>query len=240
MTATELGQRVGLHQSTVSRILSTFQTIGFVRKPDYHHFSVDIGLPVFARRATEQFPLIRRGLPLLQDRARRCEGYGITLCALWRRELVILLKRDPCGEFHIMPSNRSPLHLAVAGLRHLLELPEDEALACLEESRRTFGWRRPTPNVPPGPAETLAYARDRLDLDVLTLTDWAGPSEQKAAIPIRREGEVAGTLVLYSNGALGRGERTGVLLHHTARELEAALAIPGDPSEPIQAEGVFL
>jgi DNA-binding IclR family transcriptional regulator len=240
VTATELASRLGMHQSSVSRTLSAFQAIGFVHKPDYHHFAVDIGLAVFAGRAAGAFPLIRQALPVLARRTPECEEYGTTLCALWRGQLVILLKRDPHGEFHVLPSRRTPLHLAVAGLRHLLELPPQTALAYLEDSRRNFGWPRPTPNVPGGPAAVLEYARSRLDLDVLSLENWAGPDEQKAAIPIRRDGDVVATLVLYTDGKPDRPERTGALLHLLARELETALGHPAEDTEPITAEGIHL
>ena len=232
MSATELGERVGLHQSTVSRMLQTFQSIGFVRKPDYHHFAADMGLAVFAGRAATQFPMIRRTMPVLRRRAGECGEYGITLCALWRRELVVLLKRDPHGEFHIMPSSRSPLHLAVAGLRHLLELPEEEAIACLKHSQEVFGWRRPTRTVPASPEATLAYARRRLDLDVLMLCDWAGPNERKAAIPIRQQGEVVATAVVYQHRLPSNSERMMAVLHSIARDVEAALASRQDAAEP--------
>lgn len=240
MTATELGERVGLHQSTVSRMLQTFQSIGFVRKPDYHRFAADIGLAVFAGRAAMHFPMIRRTLPALRRRASECDDYGMTLCALWRHELVVLLKRDPHGDFHVMPSSRSPLHLAAAGLRHLLELPDKEAIACLEHSREVYGWGRPTHSVPATPERTLAYARRKLDLDVLTLCDWAGPNERKAAIPIRQQGQIVATAVVYQHRLPANPERMTAVLHSIARDVEAALAWREDAAEPALVEGADL
>ncbi len=224
MTATELAGRVGLHQSTASRILSTFQAIGFVRKPDYHHFAPDLGLALFAGRMAKQYPMIRRALPVLQRRVEEYAGFGVTLCSLWRQELLILVKRDPHGEFLAMPANRSPLHLSAAGLRHLLEMSEREALAHLKHSRDEFGWQRPTKNVPATAKATLAAARKACKGDVLTLTDWAGPDEQKAAVPIRQDGQVVATLVLYASIAPARLEDGLDLLEDLARDVEESLA----------------
>ena len=134
-----------------------------------------------------------------------------------------------------------PRGIPLLGLEEVvLQLDETEALACLAESRDSFGWRRPTANVPATAAETLAYARDRLDLDVLTLTDWAGPGEWKAAIPIRVAGRPAATLVLYGAGPSRRPDRAATLLHSIARDLEAALAAPTDAPAEATRQGVHL
>ena len=69
MTATELAETMGLHQSTVSRILGTLQGTGFVRKPDYHSFAPDYGLLTFARGAIHHFDLIQASEPLFRKEA---------------------------------------------------------------------------------------------------------------------------------------------------------------------------
>lgn len=231
-SATELSGRVGLHPSSVSRILSTLQKVGFVRKPDYHHFAADFGLLTLAGRAIHQFPLIHKTLPVMRRLGPLCDPLRPTLATLWRREVLYLLRggaataRREFAEVDVMPLTRYPLHLSSPGLRLLLEAPRREALASLEESRREFGWTRPTSLVPGSPAQVLRLARESLELDVLALVGWQREGQVTAAIPIREGGQTVAALAL--SGELGdiSLDRVRSLLHHGAKEIETALQKP--------------
>ena len=223
VSATHLAERVGLHQSSVSRILSTLQAAGFVRKPDYHHFAADYGLLTFAARAIHQFPLIQRTLPVLRKLAPACEPLTLTIATLWRQEVLYLARMQAHGECLTMPLMRYPLHLSSPGLRMLIELSADEALAALEHSRGELGWDQATPQVPATAAGLLKKVRAILDMDVLALEGWQPGHMISAAIPIRLDGQVHAALSLSGKSGLVSLDRIRTLLHQGAREIETAL-----------------
>ncbi|MGH7143387.1 MAG: IclR family transcriptional regulator [Planctomycetota bacterium] len=230
ISATQLAAQVGLHQSSVSRILSTLQAVGFVRKPDYHHFAADYGLLAFAARAIHQFPLIQRSLPVLRKLGPECDGLMLTVATLWRDEVLYLVRQIGAGEPLVMPLMRYPLQLSSPGLRMLLERPAAEALAALEHSRAEFGWSQPTTEVAGTAAELLARARERLELDVLALDGWQVTGRISAAIPIRLgglqggDGRAEAALSLSGTTGAVSVDRIRALLHQAAREIETALA----------------
>ncbi|HTL52915.1 MAG TPA: helix-turn-helix domain-containing protein [Planctomycetota bacterium] len=230
VSATALAEKVGLHQSSVSRILSTLTAAGFVRKPDYHHFAADYGLLTFAAKAIHQFPLIQHTLPVLRELAPACAPLQLTVATLWRDEVLYLVRVQPGSDAAIMPLMRFPLHLSSPGLRMLLELPGDEALTALEHSRAELGWDRPTLAVPATAAELLKHARERLELDVLALDGWQQPDRISTAIPIRLAtpggGKAAPLAALSLSGGSGAMplDRIRALLHQGARAIETALA----------------
>lgn len=230
ISATALAEKVGLHQSSVSRILSTLQAAGFVRKPDYHHFCADYGLLSFAAKAIHQFPLIQHTLPVLRRLAPACAPMLLTVATLWRNEVLYLVRVHAGSEPTIMPLMRFPLHLSSPGLRMLLDRPGDEALTALEHSAAELGWDRPTGRVAATPAALLKEARGCLELDVLALDGWQAPEILTAAIPIRLASGPGGKpapLAALSISGLREAlplDRIRTLLHQGAREIETALA----------------
>lgn len=224
VSATQLAERVGLHQSSVSRILSTWQAVGFVRKPDYHHFAADYGLLTFAAQAIHQFPLIQQTLPTLRRLIAGCGPMLLTVATLWRGELVYLVRYHAHGEPSIMPLSRFPLHLSSPGLRMALDLPVDEALDLLEQSRKTHGWERPGIQLPVESAALLKKARGLLDMDVLALDQWQRPDTITAAIPLRLDAGAAPAALSMSGPREALPvDRIRAVLQQGAREIEHTL-----------------
>ena len=222
-TATELAERLCINRTSVSRMLSALQAVGFVRKPDYHHFSPDYGLFLLAGRSLHHFPLVRVGEDVVRTMGKLVEAYFLTVCTIWRNANVVLLRKQPRAEPDLMPCARTPLHLSVAGLRLLLEMPQAEAIACLEASRAEMGWRRPTDVVPATASQLLAKAASCLEQGVLTLTDWAGIGDVKSAAVIHHGPRPAAALALAAERTSFDAEEVASLLALGAGQIEAGL-----------------
>lgn len=185
VSATALANRTGQHPSTVSRLLSGLVKAGYLRKPDYHSYSVDLGLVTLLGRVRQHFPAATRPRAALIEAARALPGMRLSLATLHGHQLVYWLAADPGQEPVDLIGGGFPLHLSSIALRILLDRPEREALATLAASRRWYGWARPTAAVPEDAAGVLAAARAHLDGDCLALPGWQREGAITAAIPLR-------------------------------------------------------
>ena len=64
----------------------------------------------------------------------------------------------------------------------MLEQPTATAVRLLAESRRKFGWARPTAQVPENERQVLSTMRPWLRNDTLVLRDWASEGHVTAAV----------------------------------------------------------
>ncbi len=183
LTATVIAERVGLHVSNVSRTLRVLAEHGYVRKPTYHSFAADLGILALAGAAVARLPAIAATTAAVQDAA-RASGLQATLAALHRDQVLYLHRGRPDGALVSGVAGGFPLHRSVVGLRLLLDLPEDRALAALANAARRHGWDRPTPATPADPAACLAAARRRLRGGVLRTDHWDEPDRVAAAVAV--------------------------------------------------------
>jgi IclR family pca regulon transcriptional regulator len=224
MTSTEVAARLGLHQSSASRILKTLSAAGYVRKPTYQSFTVDYGVLTLGGRAVRNFQLMTRPRAVLVAMAEENPDFLVTLSTLWQNELIYLVRAQRGQEVVSGHAGSYPLHLSTVALRLLLDRPEKEAVATLSASKRRYGWERPSELVPETPAECIKAARKFLRHDCLALVDWQGKGLIGASIPITAKGEPVSALAL--SGKLGSHSVDSVLLklQDGRRAIEAALA----------------
>jgi len=226
ISATALAERTGQHPSTVSRLLSGLVKAGYLRKPDYHSFSVDLGMVTVLGRVRQHFPLTTKPRAALAAQASLLPGMRLSLATLLEHQLVYWLAADAGQEPVDLICGGYPLHLSSIALRILLDLPEAEALAVLATSRRWYGWELPTPHIPSDEAGVLSAARNRLQHDCLVLADWQGSGHLSAAVPVRSpDGR---PLILALSGPIPR-QAPHEILHAARIAVEAAL-FPGDYS----------
>src|SRR5699024_3692979 len=62
MSATELARELGLHQSSISRVMATLGEAGFVRKDEHGRFVPDYGVITLAAETT-RLPLLTKPVP---------------------------------------------------------------------------------------------------------------------------------------------------------------------------------
>jgi len=223
MTSTDVAARLGLHQSTASRILKTLAAAGYVRKPTYQSFTVDYGVMTLGGRALANFPLTSKPRTKIVEIAARYPDLLVTLSTLWRNELIYLLRAQSGHEVIAGLAGGYPLHLSVVALRLMVDMPEKEAIAILNASRLRYGWTRPTPRVPETPAECLKNARSHLQHDCLVLSGYQTEDGLSLSIPIAAKGEPLCALAL--TGVTGvRSIDSGLLiLQEGRRAIETAL-----------------
>ncbi len=221
MSATELARELGLHQSSISRVMSTLGEAGFVRKNEQGGFVPDYGVITLAAETT-RLPLLTKPVAVFNALLEEYPRLTLATSMLWRSEMLYLLRSNVGGLTHLYDNVRYPLHRSSPGLRLLLDLPEEQALAMLADSRRAHGWTGDPAVIPATEAEVLAAARANLEHDVLILQGWADPQQISGAIPVRTsEPHPVAMAIVVTDGSMDADELR-LLLHRARRELEAA------------------
>jgi DNA-binding IclR family transcriptional regulator len=111
LSSTDIARRLGLHQSSASRILKTLSTAGYVRKPTYHSFTVDYGAIALGGRALHTFPLITKPREAIVAIAQRT-GMLVALGTIWDGELLYFLRSEKGREVVSASAGGYPLHLS--------------------------------------------------------------------------------------------------------------------------------
>lgn len=137
---TALSGRLGLHKSTVSRLLSTLEHAGLVEQdPETGKYRLGLGLITLAGAALERIDLRRLALPFLEVLAESTqETVNITV-----------LDRDECVNIERITSpkairyagwlgRRTPLHCTATGKVLLAHMPAEEQDAALPATLPRF------------------------------------------------------------------------------------------------------
>lgn len=224
ITGTEIARRVGLHQSSTSRILSTLTEVGYVRRTA-RGFAPDFGVLSLAS-ATSQFPLIRKPRAVMRKIAAGCGGLSPTLGMLWRNQMIYFLRTSERGETIDFWWSDFPIHLSAPGLRLLLDLPREQALEILRGSRQRFGWGGQPGVVPETEEAVLDLAARNLAHDVIVLRGWNRPGETGAAIPVEVDEDHPVALALTGPSDVADVPTLQLWLHDARRSVEAVVRQP--------------
>jgi len=220
MSPTEIAQRIGIHQTSASRILAELRQVGFVRKTTGRRFTPDYGVLTLSS-AVHDFDLIHKPRSVMEAAAKRNPGAMFSLGMMWRDHIIYFLRTQDGTETIDFIGSGYPLHLSTPGLRLLLELPEPEALAALRRSRERHGWDRTTPHVPATEEEALAAVRTFLSHDLLILDGWANPRNIAGAIPLATDEPVALSITTRTS-ATTRSD-LALTLHQVRHEIQESL-----------------
>ncbi|MFC7622242.1 helix-turn-helix domain-containing protein [Microlunatus sp. GCM10028923] len=223
LTATELASRLGIHQSSASRSLAVLISTGYVRKGAQGRFECSFGVLGLADALAWQ-PFLAQLETAVRASIRNNDypDITITFSMLWEHDVLHLL-RSRWGRVHSLWNGGYPLNVSAPGLRLLLELPEESALAILDRSRDRLGWGGRPEVVPETAAGTLALARELLVDEVLLLDGWLRPQHATGAIMVRTpEPSPVALAIVDEAGHLGATAHT-LLLHRVRRDLEAEL-----------------
>lgn len=221
VTSTEIARRIGLHQSSVSRILATLHDAGFVRKTG-GGFRPDYGVLSLASAAS-QFPLIQRPRGVMERLATDWAPMTVTLGMLWRGRMIYFLRKTKGVEAIDFWWSDFPIHLSAPGLRLLVDLPRDRALDILRASRRDLGWEAGSTEVPETEEGVLDWATSNVVHDVLIVPGWLDPERMSAAIPIEGGDEHPVALALTGRRDDVDESTVRLWLHDGRRAVEAAL-----------------
>ncbi|MBN2711041.1 MAG: helix-turn-helix domain-containing protein [Planctomycetes bacterium] len=138
MTATAVSERLGVHQTTASRLLLSLLKEGLVRKTDYRSFCLDYGALVFAGEALASFPLIKSSTAVCNRLARE-HGLSATVAMLREGRLLYLTRTNTDLSIVLVDTTAFPVHQSSLGLLLSHALGRGEGEAVLAESLAQAG-----------------------------------------------------------------------------------------------------
>ena len=133
LTASAAAERLGIHQSSASRLLMSLQKAGLVRKPDFHSFAPDFGLLSFAGAAMNGFPEVAVCAEVCGRLAgeRSCSA---TAATLFRGRLIYLASVSAAQEpsLKLVDDSTFPIYRSSPGLLLAYRLGHGEMLELIE------------------------------------------------------------------------------------------------------------
>lgn len=223
LTATEIGRRMGMHQSSISRILATLADAGFAQR-FAQGFGPDFGVLSLSAASLNKYDLAQRPRRVLEAAANECPGYTFALSVLWRGQIIYFLRTMSGQETRVFDADaRWPLHLSAPALLLLQQLPEPEALELLAGSGDRLGWSTPGPEAPASPSQALEKARIADQHGCIILDDWQAAGRRASAIALDLADyppvalSMAGPVDLHGPGEVR------LILHSVRREVESAM-----------------
>lgn len=132
---TELSRKLGIHKSTVHRLLATLEEYGFVeRDPLTGHYRLGLRVLELGFAAASTLDLRREARPYLEELQKKC-GETVHLAVLDRGQVVYLDKLEGQGAIRIYSQigRRAPAHCTGLGKAMLAYLPESEVRAIIRE-----------------------------------------------------------------------------------------------------------
>lgn len=134
-TATEIAEKLGLHQSSVSRMLRSLEQAGFVCKPSFHSFALDYGVLLFAGVTMESFPEVAMSVRACA-RLNAQTGWGAAVAILREDRLIYLarLHGGPANTSAFVSASDFPIHCSSLGLILLYHRHGKRMIPILAES----------------------------------------------------------------------------------------------------------
>ncbi|HJV27741.1 MAG TPA: IclR family transcriptional regulator [Aromatoleum sp.] len=225
LSAPELARRLDLPRSTVFRMLSTLEDLGFVERAEGgRDFRLGIAVLRLGFEYLSSLELTELGMPIL-GRLRDVIGYASNLVVRDGRSIVYVAKVTPASWIasSVTVGTRLPAHATVFGRILLAELSLDELRALYPEEHleRHSG-------------QTPATAMDLFNLlqldkgrDCVVGEGFFEPSISTVAAPVRdREGQVIAALgATVPFGQIEEGLRESLVTHIRAAALELSSAL---------------
>ncbi|CAM3281336.1 helix-turn-helix domain-containing protein [Occultella aeris] len=220
LTGSEVARRLGVHQSSASRILTTLSESGYIRKDTSGAFVPEYGVFALAL-AAGRVPFLRAARAPIEEIATEQPGVMLAMAVLWREELIYLLRARQGTETVTFWTGTWPLNVSILGLKLLLPLPEDDALRILRASRARYGWGGDPSVVPSTEAGVLAAARQAHSDDILVLQDWLYPGHIAGAIDVQTpEPHPVALAVVDDHDGAFTPDQLKLLLHQARRRIE--------------------
>lgn len=133
MTASAIAEKLGLHQSSASRLLNSLANAGLVHKPTFHSFSLDYGVLLFAGKMLRKFPLVTAASSVC-NKIMREHGYLSAVGVLFRDHQVYLARYDKNSSIRLIDSDDFPLHMSSIGRLLAYRLGHDKAISLFDKS----------------------------------------------------------------------------------------------------------
>jgi len=169
ITASFAASKLGIHQSSASRLLMSLQKAGLVRKPDFHSFAPDFGLLAFAGMALDGFPEAGASVEVCDWIARE-SGHCVAAATLFHGRLIYLarISPPPASSLTFVDDSRFPIYRSSLGLLLAYRLGERTMKDLLVDKMISDGVPQPETE-----AETL-FQTVRGSVDAKGLLDLKG------------------------------------------------------------------
>lgn len=138
ISTSEIGKTLGIHQSSVSRFLNAMLKSGIVKKPDFHSFTLDYGILLFAGRMLQKFPLVPVATEFCNEIFSEY-GFCATAAVLFNEELIYLATASDKHNIRLIDAPGFPLYRSSLGRALLYEEDPRKAIAILEKSIKITG-----------------------------------------------------------------------------------------------------
>jgi IclR family pca regulon transcriptional regulator len=223
MLASELQQRSGVEKSVVSRIITTLQEEGYVRKdPKTELVRLTTRVPAIALRYLEGTGLLEMCQPLLSDLA-EVTGELIQLATADTGPPIYVAKAQGKNRIQALPliGTIAVPHASTAGKLWLASMSDFEAIAFLQEAELTAL----APGSKTDPQEVMADVRKVRDQGYALITDELFEGVSAIAVPLNADRFVGALcLAMPSYRASGKALRA-FLPHLRAKASELATVI---------------
>jgi DNA-binding IclR family transcriptional regulator len=226
LSATEIARRLGLHQSSASRMLRALEEAGFVCKPAFRRFALDYGVLHFAGVAMERFPEVAAAVRVCAGLHART-GFGAAAGLLRGNRLVYLaqMHAGAQGAVTLISASDFPLHLSSLGLVLLQRQLGAGMIPVLAESIARHG----AETAPRAPRPLYDLVRRAVARDGLLYLEHYGPNRFNAA-GIFETWRGPAALAVYGSEKEVRRERVVACLRGALAELRD-LRIGPSPDE---------
>ncbi|MHB1007657.1 MAG: IclR family transcriptional regulator [Propionibacteriaceae bacterium] len=225
LSATELAERLGVHQSSASRILATLAEEGYVRRRSYRSFVPDYGILSLALNASHHFPIIERPRQVLVEAADAMPGMMFSLAMLFGGETIYFLRTIKGRQPVLFEATGYPLHVSSAGMLFLSDMPEAQARQLLAQSRSRSGWWILSDSTPRDEDAAIELARRSVQHECL-IVDWGTPGNVTAAIGLNPYDSQPLALTINGPASMASHDELRLSLHHLRRQVEATLQGP--------------
>jgi len=134
---TDLAARLSLPKSTIHRLLRLCRDAGFIEAQSGSIYSVGIEFNRVSAIVAAQAPLVRFGLPLIQDIAYECQEVSILAVLVPEKlKMTYLAKADPSEDFryHIDLNVLKSICWGACGRTMLAYLPEAQIVKAVSEA----------------------------------------------------------------------------------------------------------
>jgi len=218
MTATAIARVLGLDQSSASRLLRSLQEEGFVCKPSFHSFALDLGVLLFAGTAMSRFEEVGRAA-MVASRLAQQSSVSVACTMLREGRLLYLAHVGPgvSGPMRLVDDSDFPIHRSSPGLLLAHRLGQTAFLRIMRDSLARH--RSPCDHYTPD--DLWRIAGKALGTDGVLFLRRFGPNAFSASqVYATKRGDAA--LTLFSQDKVMARAAAAALLAKGVRELTDA------------------
>ncbi|MBD3243506.1 MAG: helix-turn-helix domain-containing protein [Chitinivibrionales bacterium] len=231
MTATQIARALGVHQSSASRLLRSLEQQGYVYKPHFHRFALDIKVLLFAGLAMEHFGEARDAARVCTELHRE-HGFGAASAMLRDGRLIYLARihEGAASALTLVDDSSFPVHRSTPGLLLAHRLGKRRMIDIMQQSLR----RHPDSEPMSSPEELWRLVSTNRDRRGVLYLEQFGDNRFSASAPYDTPRGPAALTIYSHHQTLAREEAIRIV--STA---VAGLGTPTDPASASSSKGDY-